>query len=205
MSGKALVQFDAYDNVGWYDIDPAFLKVVDQPLAKPVKSEPATKPKATSTKPAPAAAPASAPKLSTADILAAARTKSAGGTAATPSAAGARQPTKADEPAAPQAPGEVAKPAAKMSVEEILAAARGKKEAAQASATSAEKKPAEAKISAVPSATQQPAAQDDHVEPAGTAEPVVTKAEKAASVSTTTLPKDLPGILAFCRLRDGNS
>src|SRR5687768_15496428 len=34
-SGRALVQFDGYNNIGWYDIDPAFLKVVDEPIAKP--------------------------------------------------------------------------------------------------------------------------------------------------------------------------
>ena len=35
MSGRALVEFDGYDNIGWYDIDPAFLKFVDAPLPKP--------------------------------------------------------------------------------------------------------------------------------------------------------------------------
>jgi hypothetical protein len=27
-----LVAFDAYNNIGWYDIEPSFLKVVDKPL-----------------------------------------------------------------------------------------------------------------------------------------------------------------------------
>ncbi len=30
MSGRCLVQFDAYNNIAWYDINPTFLKVVDQ-------------------------------------------------------------------------------------------------------------------------------------------------------------------------------
>src|SRR5277367_5392944 len=34
MSGRALVEFDAYDNIGWYDIELDFLRVIDQPLAK---------------------------------------------------------------------------------------------------------------------------------------------------------------------------
>ncbi|HZL87061.1 MAG TPA: hypothetical protein VFB96_01685, partial [Pirellulaceae bacterium] len=35
MSGRALVEFDGYNNIGWYDIDPAFLKLVDAPPPKP--------------------------------------------------------------------------------------------------------------------------------------------------------------------------
>ena len=38
MSGRALVEFDAYANIGWYDIDLSFLKQVDAPLPK-VKEE----------------------------------------------------------------------------------------------------------------------------------------------------------------------
>src|SRR4051794_25596226 len=88
MSGKALVEFDGYNNIGWYDIDPAFLKVVDAPAPKPVESkkDKAAAPKAESPKapaagakpigekktPAPAAAKPAASK-SVADILAAAR------------------------------------------------------------------------------------------------------------------------------------
>ena len=35
MSGRALVEFDGNNNIGWFDIDPVFLKVIDQPLPKP--------------------------------------------------------------------------------------------------------------------------------------------------------------------------
>src|SRR6476619_3037863 len=34
MSGRALVEFDGYNNIGWYDIDPTFLKIVDAPPPK---------------------------------------------------------------------------------------------------------------------------------------------------------------------------
>ena len=44
MSGRALVQFDGYNNIGWYDIDLSFLKVVDAPLPKP-EEKPAKKAK----------------------------------------------------------------------------------------------------------------------------------------------------------------
>ena len=37
MSGRVLVQFDGNNNIGWYDIDIDFLKVVDKP---PPKEEP---------------------------------------------------------------------------------------------------------------------------------------------------------------------
>src|SRR5688572_31273723 len=40
MSGRALVEFDGYANIGWYDIDPGCLKIIDAPLPKPeVKKE----------------------------------------------------------------------------------------------------------------------------------------------------------------------
>ena len=34
MSGQALVEFDVYDNIGWYDIDVDFLKIVEKPVVK---------------------------------------------------------------------------------------------------------------------------------------------------------------------------
>ena len=85
MSGRALVEFDGYNNIGWYDIDPSFLKVVDAPAPKPVESkrDKAAAPKAESPKSPPAAAKpigekkpaaaASAAGKSVAEILAAAR------------------------------------------------------------------------------------------------------------------------------------
>ncbi len=88
MSGRALVEFDGYNNIGWYDIDPEFLTVVDKPPVK-VEEKHAAKAEAPAAKAKPAAAPAkpaaaaaaSAPaagaKKSTADILAAARAKAA--------------------------------------------------------------------------------------------------------------------------------
>jgi hypothetical protein len=109
MNGRCLVEFDQFNNIGWYDIDPSALKIVPKPLPKPPEEKPAKA--AAAPKPAaekPAAKPAAAGKPSTADILAAARAKSGGA-------------------AAP------AKPAtAKPSTAEILAAARAKKAPAEA-------------------------------------------------------------------------
>ena len=51
MSGRALVEFDGPVDIGWYDIDPAYLTVVDKPLPKkkaedPKPQKPAAKPNA---------------------------------------------------------------------------------------------------------------------------------------------------------------
>ncbi|MFM9965040.1 MAG: hypothetical protein ACKV2Q_27890 [Planctomycetaceae bacterium] len=64
MSGRALVLFDGPADIGWYDIDPAFLTVVDSPLPKPAASEakPAKESPAAKTAPVAKAAPAAAAK-----------------------------------------------------------------------------------------------------------------------------------------------
>lgn len=135
MNGRCLVEFDQYNNTGWYDIDPGALRVVPKPLpkpaeAKPAKAAPAAKPAAA----APPAPAAGAKKPSTADILAAARGKA--GAAAAPAPAGkpstaeilarargakaappppaaepAAEPESAAPPVAEAAPQRVAKPA----------------------------------------------------------------------------------------------
>jgi hypothetical protein len=125
MSGRALVEFDGNNNIGWYDIDPAFLKVVDAPLPKPEEKpakkakEPAPKadkPAAESKPAAPVAKPAPTTGKSVAEILAAARSKP---TSAAPAAA--------DVPASPT-PTAKAPPGGKgMSMADILAAARANK------------------------------------------------------------------------------
>ena len=57
MSGRALVEFDGFNNIGWYDIEVDFLKVVDAPVAKPAKE---AAPKKAAPKKAPAKKPAAA-------------------------------------------------------------------------------------------------------------------------------------------------
>jgi len=113
MNGRCLVEFDQFNNTGWYDIDPTALKIVPKPEPKPAaekeekpaKAAPAAKAPAAKAPPAPGAK-----KPSTADILAAARAK--GGAA----------------PAAAKAAPAAAKPAgARPSTADILAAARGGK------------------------------------------------------------------------------
>jgi len=92
MSGRALVQFDGPVDIGWYDIDPACLKIVDQPRPQAPSGHAAkSEPKAQG---APATAPQSAaPKPSAGksplDLI---RAQSAGGagSGATASPAGAK-------------------------------------------------------------------------------------------------------------------
>ena len=77
MNGRCLVEFDQYNNIGWYDIDPSFLKIVPKPLPKPVepkaaKTDAPPKPAPTS-KAATPAATSGVKKPSVAEILAKAR------------------------------------------------------------------------------------------------------------------------------------
>jgi hypothetical protein len=160
MSGRALVEFDAFNNIGWYDIDLDFLKVVDKPPPKPAEEH--AKPAKAAAKPAApkvkaespagekklsplemaraqgaAKKPGDAPKKSTSDILAAAR---AGKTAAPPkdALAGSVASTKAEAAPAAGVSGEKKK----LSTAEIIAAAKAKKGAAPTAAESAPTAPA---------------------------------------------------------------
>ncbi|MCE2726969.1 MAG: hypothetical protein LW698_09365 [Planctomycetaceae bacterium] len=160
MNGRCLVEFDQFNNIGWYDIDPAALKIVPKPLPKPAEAkEKAAKPAATKEAAKPAAKPAAgaAKKPSTADILAAARAK--GG-----AAPAAKEPT--------------AKPAAgaeKLSTAEILARARGAK-AAAAPAAPAE----ETAVEAAPEPEAPPAAPAKKAAKAAAGGLPTTTAEKIA-------------------------
>jgi len=162
MNGRCLVEFDQFNNTGWYDIDPTALKIVPKPEPKPAaekeekpaKAAPAAKAPAAKAPPAPGAK-----KPSTADILAAARAK--GGAA----------------PAAAKAAPAAAKPAgARPSTADILAAARGGKP-----------KPPVAPAPAEPEAAPEPAA----TAPEPTVTPNKNKAKPAAggALPTTTADK----------------
>jgi hypothetical protein len=162
MNGRCLVEFDQFNNTGWYDIDPTALKIVPKPEPKPAaekeekpaKAAPAAKAPAAKAPPAPGAK-----KPSTADILAAARAK--GGAA----------------PAAAKAAPAAAKPAgARPSTADILAAARGGKP-----------KPPVAPPPAEPEAAPEPEA----TAPEPTVTPNKNKAKPAAggAIPTTTADK----------------
>jgi len=97
MSGRALVEFDGHKNIGWFDIDVDFLKLVDKPVAvgTPVASPAAKKPAvaqpaaeapvaeaAATVEEKPAAAAVDPANMSVAEMLAAARGESAAPAAA---------------------------------------------------------------------------------------------------------------------------
>ncbi len=140
MSGRALVEFDDYHlNIGWYDIDPDFLKVVDKPPPKAPKPEvKKSAPKGqVEVKPQAKAVPTAAGKAgkpSVADILAAARAGKAAAPAKTQAEkAPVQKQEPSEEPPAPTPPtGEVAAATGKpkrvdksnMSIDDILAYCR---------------------------------------------------------------------------------
>lgn len=154
MNGRCLVEFDQFNNVAWYDIDPSYLTIVPKPEPKPAGEKAAKAAKPAAKKPAGKAAAATSGKPSTADILAAARGKKPAAKATAAKAAGGR-PSTAD----------------------ILAMARGK--AAKAAAP-AEPPPAEP-VAAEPVAEPEEVAEPVAAPPAAAAGPLpTTTAEKIA-------------------------
>lgn len=143
MSGRALVRFDGGDNnIGWFDINPEFLKFVPKPEPKPeeekhAKPKPAAaaKPAATPTAAKPAAA-SGEKKPSVAEMLRAQAAAKAGGAAPAAAPAPAAKPAApAPAAAAPEAPPAPAAPekkpapaeeGKKLSTAEILAQLRKK-------------------------------------------------------------------------------
>ncbi len=207
MSGRALVEFDLYENIGWFDIDPDFLKVVERPAdqveptaekaaAKPAAAKPVpTKAPIAKKAPAQATAPQDGPTrpgagMSVADILAAARGDAAGTSAAEPAAA-----STTSRPAAAQEKKEPAD-AGSMSVADILAAARG--EAAAGTGPTQEQ--------SAPSASEETKAQGTSP-PTASAPASETESEQTAATTTDTsseeLPTDVAGIVEWCRRHDG--
>jgi hypothetical protein len=199
MSGRALVEFADYHlNIGWYDIDPSYLKLIEAPLApKPKEAAPAKAPAgepasaggSARAKPKPAAPAAG--KQSTADILAALR---GGGAAAKTQAAGEGASTGKSAPAKPAARKPAAAPAgkadrSKMSVADMLAAARAGKAAG----------------GAPPAAKLQPGPEPVEEAPAG--EPASAGGETVKAPPSSSGPIDkktmsIEQMIAWCRQHD---
>jgi hypothetical protein len=152
MSGRALVEFDCWANIGWYDIELDYLKVVPkpEPKAEPEKHEN----REAAAKPVAKAPPAAAgeKKLSPLEM---ARMQGAAKGVASPSAA-KPAPSAAQAAPAPTAKG-------KMSTADVLAAARAKQAAespagpaAQASAPAPPAAQARSAASAAPAKGERP-------------------------------------------------
>ena len=146
MSGRALVEFEGNNNIGWFDIELDYLKVVDKPAPPPA----AAKEKAAPAKKKPAPKPAAEKGLSPLELArmqgAAKRSGDTGNGPADRKSktaellAAARVKVKKGSDAPKTAP---AKPAGKMSTADILAAARG-----DAAAPAAKPQPAASKPTA---------------------------------------------------------
>ena len=195
MSGRALVEFDGYNNIGWYDIDVDFLKLVDEPVhetetvsthvppaesTKPAAEVPAetTTPAAEAPAEKPAPAKADTGNMSVADMLASARASAAG-----------------EEAPAAEAPAAV--DAENMSVADMLAAARAsaageETPTAEAPATEA---PAEEQAAEEP---QEAAAEDTPAE-----EPATAPAGDTGNAQALKETDDVDGMLDYCRKVDG--
>jgi len=166
MSGRALVEFiDFHLNIGWHDIDLDYLKVVDKPAPKeekPAARKPAAAPAAPAAKKQAEAAPGGK-KLSPLEM---ARMQG-----------GAKK--AGDAPAEKPKP---AKPAGgKMSVAEMMAAARAEKTGGATAAPA-------------PAATPEPAA-----EPPAAAAPAKS-AKGVAKVDRASM--SIADMLAYCRQKD---
>jgi hypothetical protein len=197
MSGRALVEFDDYHlNIGWYDIDTEFLKVVDKPPPKAPKAEVKKAPaKAQAEVKAPAAG-AKAGKPSVADILAAAR----GGKAAAPATPKTKAETAPAAPAQADAPDKPAKvDRSKMSVAEMLAAARAGGAGGAAAKPQALPPPvAKAQAEAAPTQEAPPVE-----EAAAEAVPVSEPAPAVTSVKRVDKSNmSIDDIVAWCRQHD---
>lgn len=99
MSCRALVLFDGPADIAWYDIDPAYLTLVDAPVPKKKAEEkPAKESPAAKSAPASKPAAASEKKASPLDLI---RQQGAAGakSAAAPAAGGAAQPARHDSSA----------------------------------------------------------------------------------------------------------
>ncbi len=174
MSGRALVQFDAWSNIGWYDIALDYLTVVPKPEPKAAAAKPAK----ASAKPAVQAAPAAAgeKKLSPLEM---ARMQGA--------AKGATEPSAEKKSPAPPAK-------AKMSTADIVAAARAKK------TDEAPTEPA-ARASA-PTAPVADVEQAEPQQEVAAREPQKAAAEEAAPAFAKGERPSIAEILAWCRAHD---
>jgi len=230
MNGNALVEFEGLNNIGWYDIEVDFLKVVDQPVPK----EPASKPaKATA---APKKAPVKKPVKQEASALTKARTGDGKKGAAMSvedvlAAARGGESSTAAKPAAKSDP-------SKMSVEDVLAAARGNAPAAKSPAAADKKEeaassladqleaarkpksaaaggsfgsapskidPKKMSIEEILAAAQAntPAAPAETKEAPAETEEAPTESE-AAPAADGPLPTDTQAIIEFCQQRDAS-
>ncbi len=153
MNGRALVQFHDTADIGWYDIEPSFLRQVEEPAPK-AKAEPAKAEKAApaaKAAPAPAGDAAPAKKLSPLELARQQGASKPGTAAPAPAAEGAKKLSPlemARQQGAAKAAGAAPAPAAdggkKLSPLEMARMQGASKATAEAAAPAAEPAPAAA-------------------------------------------------------------
>ncbi|MBI85289.1 MAG: hypothetical protein CMJ81_19010 [Planctomycetaceae bacterium] len=204
MNGRALVEFDGSANIGWYDIEIDFLKVVDKPVVdETTKKKPAAKAPSELEKARAADSKTTDGKTSVEDILAAARGEKGGAKASS-----SNSPTEdADDVAAvleaarkpKSGSAAVSTPTPKadlksISVADVLAAARGNQAATPASGEDAALEepdsPEESADEGISESEQEPA--------------TAVEEEVVEGAAVGELPTDIEGIVTYCRQCDGS-
>ena len=219
MNGRALVEFDHYSNIGWFDIDVDYLKVIERPEPKEKKAVKAGSPaaKKTPAKTAPVEKvekQAGGKKLSPLEM---ARMQDSGGAKpeASPTASGAMSiaeklaaarggsgpaPTPAKAETVSESP--PVKDSGAMSIAEKLAAARGGVGSGEAVTDTEGETPAESDASA------------DETDPGGAAEAEAAEVQEVQEKQTDTTVGDsaetvdrskmsVDDMVTWCREHDG--
>jgi hypothetical protein len=221
MNGRALVEFDAWNNIGWYDIEVSSLKVVPKPEPAAADAKHETKREAPP-KPAAAKPPEGEKKLSPLEMArmqGAAKTAAKAGDEKAPPAsakpATAKSPTVGAKPstadilaaargaksAAPTSPEKPAAAKPKMNTADILAAARAK------ATPSAGDAPPNSRAAEIPAAETPerspvpPAATIESPRPAAAKQPAASSAPSKTALASGERPS-VSEILAWCRQHD---
>ena len=232
MNGRALVEFDAHGNIGWYDIEIDYLKLIDKPLpkeetvAKPAAKKTAAKApsnlekarasdgKQTVTdvlaaargKPAAATAPAQDSKaMSVTDVLAAARGGQGKGTAPVATKTES-QDVAAIMEAARKPKGDTVPAPAKAAARPAPASGNDPQSmsVAEIMAAARAEKNSDGQAAPQPSVTDQPVSAGSEPESAEEPESAASAAtEDTSAAPIDDLPTDVAGIIAFCKQRDG--
>jgi len=210
MNGRALVEFDGDNNIGWYDIDIDFLRVIDEPLPEEI---PAEEPAVEKIEEKEDKAPS--------DLKKARDEKGDGEMSVDEILAAAKNDTES-EPAVEVVDKPAAADASAMSVDDMLAAARGEASgtvaeeeavgeedateeptvAADASAMSVDDMLAAARGEASGTVAEEEAGVEEDATEA-VEEPATEEVEQQAA-SSGELPTDVDGMIAYCQRVDGD-
>jgi len=190
MSGQALVEFNESEDIGWYDIHPNFLTVVEVEERVEEEVQAAEPPAATEAVSAPAEPPATAVDTSKLSPLELARMQDTGGDAPAAAVPAAREDVAEDAQA--EAPAAAAAPAADTSKLSPLELARMQDAGGDAPAAAAPAAKEEV-------AEEAPAEAEEVAKEA----PAETSSAPSVDIPDAEGPERTTAILAACRAQDG--